>query len=206
MLRVGLTGGLASGKSFVGRTLAEFGCHLIQADELGHQVLLPGGEAYDAVVREFGAGILDSEGLIVRKALAALVFDKPERLAVLNSLVHPPVIRHEEEMVARFRAEDPEGIAVVEAAILIETGSYRRFHKVVLAVCEERQQMERAMKRDGLERERVLARLQRQMPLAAKRKYADYVIDTSGSKEDTVRQTRALFEQLRTVALEYARV
>jgi dephospho-CoA kinase len=204
MLRVGLTGGLASGKSFVGRTLAEFGCHLIQADELGHEVLLPGGEAYDAVVREFGNGILDENGLIVRKALAALVFDKPDRLAVLNALVHPPVIRREEQLVARFRAGDPGGIAVVEAAILIETGSYRRFHKVVLAVCEERQQIERAMKRDGLTRERVLARLARQMPLAAKRKFADYVIDTSGSKEDTVGQTRVLFEQLRAVAPDYA--
>ena len=123
MLKVGLTGGLACGKSFVGEALAALGCHLIQADELGHAVLLPGGDAYDAVVREFGPGILNDEGKIDRSRLAAEVFGKPDRLAALNALVHPPVIRREEEMMAQIAARDPHGIAVVEAAILIETGS-----------------------------------------------------------------------------------
>ncbi len=199
MLTVGLTGGLACGKSFVGEALADMGCHLLQADRLGHEVLLPGGEAYAEVVREFGPGILGENGNIDRRALAAQVFGDPERLARLNSFVHPPVMRQEEEWRARVAAADPHGIAVVEAAILIETGSYRRFDKLILAVCGEEQQVERSMKRDGVAREEVMARLSRQMPLAEKRKYADFTIDTSGAKEETLRQTRALYESLRRI-------
>ena len=197
MLKVGLTGGLASGKSFVGEALAALGCHLIQADELGHAVLLPGGAAYDAVVREFGPGILNSEGKIERSRLAAEAFGKPERLAALSALVHPPVIRLEEEMMAEIAARDPHGIAVVEAAILIETGSWRRFDRIILVVCHESQQIERAMRRDGADREQIEARIRRQMPLEEKQKYAGYVINTSGDKEDTLQQTRAVYEDLR---------
>jgi dephospho-CoA kinase len=199
VLKVGLTGGLACGKSFVGQELAELGCHVLQADQLGHQVLLPGAEAYAPVVREFGSGVLDEAGEIDRRALAAQVFGKPERLALLNSLVHPPVMRREEEWLARVAAEDPRGIAVVEAAILIETGSYHRFDKLIVVSCDVEQQVQRSMKRDGAAREEVLARLGRQMPLAEKRKFADFVIDTSGAKEDTVRQARTVYELLRRI-------
>jgi dephospho-CoA kinase len=197
VLKVGLTGGLACGKSFVGERLAEWGCHLLRADELGHEVLLPGGEAYAEVVREFGSGVLGPDGLIDRRALAAQVFGKPERLALLNSLVHPPVMRREEEWLGRTAAEDPRGIAVVEAAILIETGSYQRFDKLIVVDCDMEQQVQRSVKRDGASREEVLARLSRQMPLAEKRKFADFVINTSGTKEETVRQARAVYEALR---------
>ena len=200
MLRVGLTGGLASGKSFVGEALERLGCHLIQADQLGHEVLLPGGEAYEPVVREFGRGILNEDGTIDRKRLAAEVFDRPERLGLLNSLVHPPVVRREEEWIAKAESADPCGIVVVEAAILVETGSYKRFDRLIVVVCGEEQQLERAMKRDGARRDEVLARLSRQMPLKEKRMYADYVIDTSGSKEETLRQTREVYESLRRIA------
>ena len=123
MLKVGLTGGLACGKTFVGQALADLGCHLIQADELGHEILLPGGEAYADVVREFGPGILNEDGTIDRKRLAAEVFAKPERLEALNRLVHPHVFRRERELIDRFAKSDPRGIVVVEAAILIETGT-----------------------------------------------------------------------------------
>ncbi|HOL72336.1 MAG TPA: dephospho-CoA kinase [Bryobacteraceae bacterium] len=200
MLRVGLTGGLASGKSFVGEALESFGCRLIKADELGHQVLLPGGEAYGEVVREFGPGILDSGGTIDRRKLAAEVFDKPERLAALNRLVHPHVVRREEELIARFAEEDPRAIVVVEAAILIETGSYRRFDKLILAVCTPEQQIERAVARGGLTREEAMARLARQMPLEEKRKYADFIIDTSGTKEETLKLVWETFKVIRSIA------
>ncbi|HSB13391.1 MAG TPA: dephospho-CoA kinase [Bryobacteraceae bacterium] len=199
MLKVGLTGGLATGKSFVGAALADMGCHLIKADELGHQVLLPGGEAYDGVVREFGAGILNPDGTIDRKRLASEVFGNPERLAALTRLVHPPVIRREEEFIAKIAAREPDAIAVVEAAILIETGSYKRFDTIILAVCGEQQQVERAVLRDGADPDEIRARIRRQMPLEEKRKYATYIIDTSGSKEDTLRQTRAVYNLLRSI-------
>ena len=196
-MKVGLTGGLACGKTFVGETLAGCGCLLIQADELGHAALEPGGEAYAEVVREFGREILDGDGKIERRALASLVFGAPERLEWLNSLVHPVVIRREDELMAEFRTREPRGIAVVEAAILIETGSYKRYDRIILVACPEEQQVERAMRREGAREADVRARLSRQMPLEEKRKYADFVIDTSGEKEDTVRQTRAAYEALR---------
>ena len=201
MLRVGLTGGLASGKSFVGEALAGFGCRLISADELGHQVLSPQGECYAAVTGEFGRGILKEDGSIDRRRLAAVVFGSPEKLERLNGLVHPAVIAREEALIGKFEAEDARGIAVVEAAILIETGSYRRFHRVVLAVCQERQQLERAMARDGMSEAEARRRVERQMPLREKLRFADYVVDTSGEKEDTLRQTRAVYESLRSIQL-----
>lgn len=196
MLRVGLTGGLASGKSFVGRSLADLGCYLIRADELGHQVLEPGGEAYDAVVREFGTGILNPDRTIDRRRLGALVFHDPVRLAQLNALVHPPVRARTRRLLEEYEAGHPDGIAVVEAAIMIETGSYRDYARLILAVCGKEQQIERAMARDGLTREQVLDRLSRQMPLDEKIQYADYVIDTSGARENTLAQTRAVYESL----------
>lgn len=199
MLRVGLTGGLASGKSFVGQELAALGCHLIQADQLGHEVLAPGGEAYEAVVRKFGREILDESGHIDRKRLAARVFGDAELLASLSALVHPPVIRREERLMAQAEAADPDGIAVVEAAILIETGRHQQFSRLVLAVCTEEQQIQRAMKRDGASLEEVAARLRRQMPLQEKRKFADFIIDTSGDKENTLRQTRDVYAALRRI-------
>ena len=197
MLKVGLTGGLACGKSFVGQAFADLGCHLLQADQLGHEVLAPGGEAYGPVVRAFGTGILIGGEEIDRRALAGQVFGNPERLAVLNSLVHPPVQRREEEWLAGVAAVDPLGIAVVEAAILIETGSYRRFDRLIVVACDEELQVQRSIKRDGVSREEVLARLSHQMPLAEKRKFADFTIDTSGTKEETLRQTREVYESLR---------
>jgi len=199
MLKVGLTGGLASGKTFVGQALAGYGCLLIQADEIGHQVLEPGGEAYDDVVREFGPDILSPDGRIDRRCLAALAFGSPGRLERLNSLVHPPVVHREEELTAAFAAREPHGIAVVEAAILIETGSYRRFDRIILVTCAEEQQRERALRRNGAEEADVAARLSRQMPLAEKRKFAHFVIDTSGDKDDTLRQTRAVYQALRRI-------
>ena len=201
MLRVGLTGGLATGKSFVGRCLVALGCHLLKADALGHEALEPDGGAYDAVVSAFGKSILDSDGRIDRRRLGAEVFADPGRLEQLNAIVHPVVIAREEEWMRQVAGVDPDAIAVVEAAILIETGSYRRFQKLVLTVCPVEQQIERAMKRDALSRDEVLRRLERQMSLDEKRKFADFVIDTSGEKATTVRQVEELHAVLRSIKL-----
>ena len=200
MLRVGLTGGLASGKSFVGHALAGLGCHLIEADELGHQVLLPGGEAYDAVVNEFGEEILDEDRHIIRRKLGALVWGKPERLAKLHSFVHPPVIARQKGIIEEVGRRDPAAIVVVEAAILVETGSYRRFDRLIVVVCTFEQQMERAMKRGAYSKEEVLARLSRQLPLEEKVRVADYVIDTSGTKDNTIEQVRTVYNSLRSLS------
>ena len=201
MLRVGLTGGLASGKSFVGQSLADLGCHFIEADEIGHQVLLPDGEAYDAVVREFGPGILTPEEFIDRRKLGALVFGQPALLEKLNKFVHPPVGARQARMIAEIAARDPQAIVVVAAAILVETGSYKRFDRLIVVTCTLEQQIERAIKRGPYTREEVLARLSRQLPLAEKVRVADYVIDTSGAKENTLQQVRAVYQSLRSISV-----
>jgi dephospho-CoA kinase len=195
-MRVGLTGGLACGKSFVGKLLEEMGAHLIQADELGHRVLALDGEAYEPVIEEFGTAILQPDGRIDRHRLAAMVFGNPARLEKLNAIVHPAVYRLQQSIEREILAADPRAIIVVEAAILIETGTYKNYDRLIVVSCTEEQQIERATSREGLSREDVRARLSRQLPLEEKRKFADFVIDTSGTKEETALQTRAVFEKL----------
>jgi dephospho-CoA kinase len=199
MLRIGLTGGVATGKSIVGQELSRLGCSVLQADELGHAVLLKGGEAYESVVEAFGREILSPDEEIDRRRLAGIVFHDETKLKLLNSLVHPAVISLEEAWMRQVENAHPHALAVVEAAILIETGSFRRFDKLILAVCEEEQQIERAMARDGATREEVLARIRRQMPLRDKKRFADYLIDTSRTMDDTIQQVERLYKSLRSV-------
>jgi dephospho-CoA kinase len=200
MLKVGLTGGLASGKTHVARLLENLGCHVVQADRLGHEVLRRGGEAYDDVLREFGPHILSPDGEVDRKALGKIVFANPARLATLNSLVHPHVFRRQQEFFERVERNDAHGIAVVEAAIMIESGSHKRYDRLLLTVCPPEMQIRRFMERDGATEEEARRRLERQMPLEEKREFADYVIDTSGTKEETERQVREVLDALKAEA------
>ena len=199
MLRIGLTGGLATGKSFVGEQLSRLGCRVLSADDLGHAVLQRGGEAYEPVVEAFGQEILLPDGQIDRSRLAGIVFHDEVKLKLLNSLVHPAVFSREEAWMQQAEDADPSALAVVEAAILIETGSYRNFHKLILVVCTEEQQIERAMARSGVTRDEALARIRRQMPLEVKKKFADYLIDTSRTMDDTIAQVEHLYGRLRSV-------
>ncbi len=196
MLKVGLTGGLATGKSYASARLAELGCHVIQADKLGHEVLRRGGEAFEDVIAEFGPGILAADGEIDRKALGAIVFPAPERLAKLNSLVHPHVFQRQEAFFEQMARDDPDGIAVAEAAIMIESGSYKRYDRLILVVCPEQMQIQRFVERGGTETE-ARDRLARQLPLAEKRKFADFVIDTSGTFEETDTQVQNVYRNLK---------
>jgi dephospho-CoA kinase len=200
MLKVGLTGGYATGKSLVAKELERLGCHLIYADELGHQVLQPDGEAYAATLETFGREILKADGTIDRRRLGEIVFASPELLERLSSLVHPAVIRLEERLLEEFQRQDPHGIAVVEAAILIETGRYAVFDRVILTTCDEETQIARGMKRDHATREQALARLGKQLPLSEKQRHAHYVVDTSGPKEETARQVQRVYRELKQIA------
>ncbi len=192
---------MASGKSFVGHALADLGCYLIEADKLGHDVMMPGAEAYDAIVREFGRDILDAEGRISRRKLSGIVWNDPERLEKLSSFVHPPVQQREEIRMAEIARTDPRAIVVVEAAILVETGRYKSFDRLIVVTCDPEQQMERALERGSYNKEEVLARLSRQLPLEEKLRVADYVIDTSGSKEATLEQVRTVYGKLRSLTV-----
>jgi dephospho-CoA kinase len=200
VIKVGLTGGYASGKSFVAEEFERLGCHLIYADRLGHDVLRPGAEAYAPVIEEFGNGILDESGTIDRKKLGSVVFGSAPLLARLTAIVHPAVFRLEEQLLSQYETADPKGIAMVEAAILIETGRYAIFDKLVVVVCARETQIARALKRDRITREEVLARMEKQLPPEKKLQYADYVVDTSGAKPDTVRQVSAVYRSLQELA------
>ncbi|MDQ6704931.1 MAG: dephospho-CoA kinase [Acidobacteriota bacterium] len=197
MLKVGLTGGYASGKSFVAATLEDLGCHVIYADKLGHSVLEPDGEAYEPVLQLFGPEILSPGGAVDRKQLGSIVFASPDLLDKLTAIIHPAVFRLEQKLLAHLAGVDPEGISVVEAAILIETGRYRSFERIILTVCSRDAQIARGMTRDGLTREQVLARLANQMPNEEKQRSANYVIDTEGPKALTLKQTRKVFFDLK---------
>jgi dephospho-CoA kinase len=199
MLTVGLTGGLATGKSFVSAALADLGCKVIRADVLGHEVLERGAEAYELAIAEFGREILNPDGTIDRHRLASIVFPAPDRLAKLTSLVHPAVIRREEELIREAVAADPQVIVIVEAAILVETGSYKRFDRVVVTVCDRETQIQRALGRGGLTRQEVEERISRQLPADKLRRVANYVIDTSGTEENTQAQVLELHRVLRSL-------
>src|SRR3569623_289406 len=192
MLIAGLTGGMARGKSFVAAELRRLGAHIIEADELGHQVLAPGGEAHEAVLQAFGT--------VDRAELAALVFGKPEELARLNAIVHTAVRERAAKIVAMTLASEPAAVFIYVAAILFESGGMTGMKKTIVVTCREDQQLERALERAGATREKVMARLAHQMPLAEKLAKADYVVDTSGTKEDTLRQTKLVFDELRRLA------
>ncbi len=197
MLKVGLTGGYASGKSFVASEMERLGCFIIYADKLGHAVLEPSGEAYSPTVEAFGSEILAQDGTIDRKRLGSVVFDSPDLLKMLTGFVHPAVFRMEEILLRRFAETNPTGIAVVEAAILLETGRYKFFDRMILTACSEELQIARGMKRDGLTREQVLARVANQMPLAEKKRYVQYVINTESSKQETIAHIKKVLEDLK---------
>ena len=197
MLLVGLTGGLACGKTFVAAALHNLGCHIVEADTLGHEVLQPGGEAHAKVIAEFGPAIQTPDGNIDRPKLAALVFAHPAALERLNSIVHPAVKDRASRLFREIVARDPHAIIVYAAAILIETGGHRDVAKLILVTCPRETQIARALERPHSTEADVLARLDRQLPLEKKREFADYIIDTGGTKEDTLRQTKMVYEDLR---------
>jgi dephospho-CoA kinase len=200
MLRVGLTGGYATGKSFVASELEKRGCCLIYADRLGHEVMAPGGPAYSGIVEQFGSGILDENAAIDRKRLAALVFGNEELLERLNAIVHPAVFVREEALQAEFVARDSHAIVVMESAILVEAGRYKTFDRLILTACPESLQISRGMKRDGLTHSEVLKRIRNQMPLDEKKKFAHFIIETTGSKTETAAQVDTVYQSLKSLS------
>jgi len=200
MLRVGLTGGYATGKSFVASELEKRGCFLIYADRLGHEVMAPGGPAYAPIVELFGVGILCEDGAIDRKRLAGIVFANEALLEKLNGIVHPAVFDREEALLGQYVAQDPHAIVVMESAILIEAGRYKAFDRLILTTCSESLQVSRGMKRDRLPRSEVLKRIRSQMPLDEKKKFAHFIINTTGSKAETAAQVAVVYQSLKSLA------
>lgn len=194
VLRVGLTGGIASGKTTVGRILAEHGALVLDADVLAHEVMRAGGAAYDAVVARFGDEILDAGGEVDRSRLGARVFADPAERKALEAIVHPEVLAEVERRIASYDGHSP--VAVFDAALLVEIGAHRRFDRLIVVRCSPATQLRRMLARGGLSPAAARARIEAQAPLATKLAAADYVVDTEGTLRDTRRQVDELYAAL----------
>ncbi len=206
MLKVGLTGGIASGKSVVGEMFAKRGAHVIQADHISHELMQPGQAVYQEVVRRFGKQILNADGTVNRPRLAEAAFgtpgsDGPSRVRELNAIVHPAVIRRQEEWMKEVGRRDPKAVAMVEAALILEAGAAERFDRLIVVTCETVQRIQRFASRMKISldaaRDEVARRMAAQLPDEEKVKAADYVIDNSGSLDATGAQVAEIWEILK---------
>jgi dephospho-CoA kinase len=195
MLKVGLTGSIAVGKSYVVSVLAELGCDAFDADKTAHSVMEPGRPAHAEISREFGEGVLAPDGSIDRQKLGSIVFADEARRLRLNEIVHPRVIEEQNRLLQEAEAKDPDGIAIIDAALMIESGGYKRFDKLIVVHCDRETQIERLMRRNQITREDAERRVAAQMSSEEKLRYADYTIDTSGTLEDTRQRVVEVYEE-----------
>ena len=196
MLRVGLTGSIGVGKSFVTSVFEELGCHVLDADVTAREVVMPGTPGLQAITEEYGEEVLNPDGTLNRKQLGALVFADENRRQRLNHILHPFIIARQDEIMNEWAKEDPEVIAIVDAALMIESGGYRRFDKLIVVHCRPEVQLERLMLRDKLSRDEAQRRIDSQMPQEEKQKFADYLIDTSDGFDRTREQTVKVYNNL----------
>ena len=196
MLKVGLTGSIAVGKSYVLSVLAESGCVTFDADKIAHLVMEPGREAYQDIVREFGPEVLAPDGSIDRSKLGAIVFADPARRKRLNAIVHPRVIVEQNRLLEEVERTKPDAIVVVDAALMIESGGYKRFDKLIVVHCDGETQIERLMRRGNITREDAERRMAAQMSSEEKLHYADYRINTAGTFEETRQRVIEVYELL----------
>ncbi len=197
MLKVGLTGSIAVGKSHVLSVLAELGCYVIDADQIAREVVKPGSAGLTAVAAYFGNIIVKEDGTLDREKLAAIIFGDEEKRNKLNSLLHPLIIARQDDLLRDYEQQEPNGIAVIDAALMIESGGYKRFDKLIVVYCDPEIQLQRLMKRDGLPRPAAEKRIYAQMPQEEKMSYADFLIDTSGDFLITRAQVELVYEQLK---------
>jgi dephospho-CoA kinase len=202
MLIVGLTGGVASGKSVVSRILKEEGAYLIDADQIARELVQPRTSTWEELVKVFGKEILQKDGSIHRKKLAAKVFSDPKQRDLLNRTLHP---RIKEEMGRRLKAigqKDPEAIVVIDAPLLVETGDHREMDKVIVVISTEAQQIARLREREGMDQEEARRIMASQIATEEKVKVADFVIRNEGSLEETERRAREVFQELKRIAFQ----
>jgi dephospho-CoA kinase len=202
MLRVGLTGSIAVGKSFVCSVLREAGCPVLDADVSARDVVAKGTDGLEEIVRHFGPQILTDDGELDRKKMGSIVFADAEKRALLNSIIHPRVFALQDAWIKRVESADPHGLAVIDAALMIESGGYKRFGKIIVVWCEPAIQLSRLMARDNLSESDARQRIAAQMPQEEKKRFADHLIDTSNGFDDTRRQTLELLADLRQQAAQ----
>ena len=205
MLRVGLTGSIGVGKSFVCGVLVQLGCKVLDADQTAREVVEPGTAGLAAVVESFGDQVLRHDGTLNREKLGTLVFANSEKRLLLNSILHPFIIARQDDQLAKWEREVPDSIGVVDAALMIESGGYKRFDRLIVVHCEPAEQLRRVMNRSHLTREQAEQRINAQLSQEEKMKLADYLIDTTGDFAATRDRTIEVFEKLQTDARMRAR-
>ena len=203
MLRVGLTGGVACGKSTVAKMFAELGANIVDADTIAHELYRPGQEVLQELVKHFGSEILKPDGELDRAKLATLVFDGG-RVEELNKIVHPAVIRQQDQWMRSLGEKDRYAVAIVEAALILEAGVKDHFDRIMVVTCKPEQKVARFAKRTGMSEDAARADVERrnkaQMPDEEKARRADFVIDNSGSPEETRHQVQRIYSELKVLA------
>jgi dephospho-CoA kinase len=202
MLRVGLTGNIASGKSHATQVFAELGAHIIDADVIAHKLLAPGTSTYDEVVAAFGGQILNQDATINRRKLGEIVFDDEARRAQLNRLVHPEVRAQVLRRIGELEDSAQNGIIIIDAALMVESGFFRTFDRLIVVHCTPSLQLARIVSRDGLTLAQARARMAAQMPAEEKIKHADYTIETSGTFRQTREQIESIYRDLLLLQLK----
>ena len=195
-LLVGLTGGIASGKSAVSRQLVELGCRLVDADVQAREVVMPGEPAWRAIVAEFGREVVGPDGQLDRKRLGAVVFADPARRKTLEAITHPAILARRRAILDAWAAEGFDGLVVLDIPLLVEVGAAGHMDRVVVVYAEHEVQLVRLIHRDRFERAEAERRVASQMPLADKIRYAHYVVDNSGTPDETAAQVRAVHAAL----------
>jgi dephospho-CoA kinase len=195
ILRAGLTGGIASGKSTVGRIFARLGAQVIDADAIVAALYRPGEAGYEAIVRRYGEAVLHTDGEIDRAALSAIALATAESAAELNAMIHPLVIAEEARMIETESTSSQDGIVIVEATLLLESGGRERYQRIIVVDLDPETQIDRAVAR-GLDRNEAKRRMARQMSREERLRQADYVIDNRGTAEQTIEQTREVYAEL----------
>jgi dephospho-CoA kinase len=196
MLRVGLTGSIGVGKSFVASVFEELGCHVLDADDTAREVVEPGTVGLRAIAQAFGEDILQPDGRLDRKQLAAIVFGDENKRLQLNAIIHPQIIQRQDEILRGWETEDPNGIGIVDAALMIESGGYKRFDKLIVIHCRPEVQLERVMVRNSLTSDEAQKRIDSQMSQEEKQRFADFLIDTSDGFGPTRRSVKEVYDQL----------
>ena len=198
MLRVGLTGSIAVGKTFVCEVFRELGCGVLDADQVARDVVEPGTVGLARVVEAFGDSVLLPDGRLDRAKVGSIVFSDEKKRIELNAIIHPLVFEVQDAWLKARERDDPDGIAIVDAALMIESGGYRRFEKLIVVWCERDIQLQRLIARDRLTHEEAGRRIASQMPQEEKKNYADHLIDTSLGFDDTRRQVAQVLTRLKS--------
>jgi dephospho-CoA kinase len=202
MLIVGLTGGVASGKTAVSQVLKEEGAYIIDADQIARELVQPHKPAWNELIRVFGKEILQEDGFIHRKKLADKVFADPKKRKLLNQILHPRIKEEMDRRTKEIGQKDSEAIVVIDAPLIVELGDHREMDKLIVVASTQTQQIERLKERDGIGPEEALRILSSQMPVEEKVNLADFVIRNEGSLEETKKRAKEVFKELRKVVLQ----